>query len=217
MTNPIDKTPESITGKKPIESEKPLSQPPSTFESYMEGSAGKAGAPKGVTPPTGAQGPSPMEVARGTLSPTAPPTFDSLQAQSKNVQDTMGTVSQQLNTQNLKLKRSQTHLLKNKLQDVNDHIRAAANQLGIQAPPIQMPSGGGPVDRFLAYLGDGQDQMISVQDKLKEFSAKPGSITPAAMMLVQVKMNQASQEISYASALLSKIVDSLKQILSTQL
>lgn len=217
MTNPIDKPSEAITGKKPIESEKPLSQPPSTFESYMQGSKGGPAAPQSSSPMAGAQGPSPMTIAQGAASQTAPPTFDSLQAQSKNVQDTIGTVSQQLNTQNLKLKRSQTHLLKNKLQDANDHIRAAGNQLGIQAPPIQMPSGGGPVDRFLAYLGDGQDQMIAIQDKLKELSAKPGSITPAAMLLVQVKMNQASQEISYASALLSKIVDSLKQILSTQL
>jgi flagellar hook-basal body complex protein FliE len=148
---------------------------------------------------------------------TAGPTFDSLLGQARSVQDGLGTVGQQLQTPNLKLKRSQAHLLKNKLQDTNEYINSAANKLDVETTPQKGDASASPVGRFLAYIGNGQDQMNAVQKKLEELSKTNGQIQPGDMLLVQVKMSQAQQEIEYSSTLLGKVIDSIKTIMNTQL
>jgi flagellar biosynthesis/type III secretory pathway ATPase len=37
------------------------------------------------------------------------------------------------------------------------------------------------------------------------------------MMYMQIKMSQAQQEIEFSSTLLGKVIDSIKQVLNTQL
>ena len=138
-------------------------------------------------------------------------------AQAKTSHDSLGTVEQQLNTQNLKLRRSQTHLLKNKLTDAQAHIRQAGAKLGIDAPPMKLPPGATAIERFIAYVNDGQDQLVQVQQRLKDMSAKGQQINAADMLSVTVKMNLAQQEIEYSSTLLGKVIDSLKQIMNIQL
>ncbi|MDE3046544.1 MAG: hypothetical protein KGJ02_07895 [Verrucomicrobiota bacterium] len=210
MTTPPDKIPDNISPKGGIESEKPLSQPPSTFESYMQESA---------TPGRSA----PAVPANATQLPTSPapinphPTYDTISVQARTIQDSLGTVENQLNTPNLKLKRSQTHLLKNKLQDANGYIRQAGAKLGVEAQPLKMPPGANPIGRFLAYIGDGQDKLLSVQQKLKELAAEGNEMRPGDMMLVQVKMGQAQQEVEYSSNLLNQVIYAIKTILNTQL
>jgi hypothetical protein len=212
-TTPPDRTPDRISPGKPLEADKPLSQPPSTFESYMQGAGPETRSP--AASPTA--GGSPLAAMQpGTGAPGAP-TLDSLLSQARSAQDSLGTVEQQLQTPNLKLKRSQTHLLKNKLQDSNEYLRSASAKLGIESSPLQLPSGASPIGRFLAYINDGQDQLDSVQQKLKELAASKNDIRPAEMLFIQVKMSQAQQEIEYSSTLLSKVIDSIKTIMNTQL
>lgn len=162
--------------------------------------------------------PTPMSLSQGSPNPTgAPPTLDSIQAQAKTMQDGLGQVGDQLKSENLKLKRSQTHLLKNKLTEAQEHIRGAAQKLGINSPPMKMPQGAGPINRFIAYVNDGQDQLIQVQNQLKKMSAKGGQLSAAEMLAVTVKMNLAQQEIEYSTTLLGKVMDSVKQVMNIQL
>ena len=213
-TPPADRSPDRITPGKALEPEKPLSQPPSTFESYMQGApaGGRGGQPMPMQA-TGAA--NPMQAAQ--MQQATNPTYSTLLAQAKTAQDSLGVVQDQLNTPNLKLKRSQTHLLKNKLQDANGNLRAGAAKLGVETEPSQTANTASPVGRFLSYIGDGQDQLMAVQQKLKQLAKSNQQINPADMMLVQIKMSQAQQEIEYSSTLLGKVIDSLKQILNTQL
>lgn len=214
-TTPPDRIPESVTGRKGIEADRPNLQPSSTFESYMQGTPSQTQA---TTPgASSTQGMSPMELTKPVNMQTAGPTLNTLLAQSKTMQDSMGVIGQQLNTPNLKLRRSQSHLLKNKLQDANGYLRSAGAKLGVEGPPMQMPSGLSPVARFLAYLGDGQDQLMAVQKKLKELSSSPEGISPGDMMYLQIKMSQAQQESEYSSILLGKVIQSMTQLLQTQL
>lgn len=210
-SSPIDKTPDRITPGKALEPDKPLAQPPSSFESYMQDSGGQA---KGSTQTTGASQAAPV---RPQAMQTAGPTFDSLIGQARNAQDGLGTIGEQLQTPNLKLKRSQAHLLKNKLQDTNEYAQAAADKLGVATDSLKTPSGASPIGRFLAYVGHGQDQMESIEGELKRLSASNTEIQPGAMLYIQVKMSQAQQEIEYSTTLLGKVIDSIKQIMNTQL
>ena len=214
---PVDTSPTGpITPKKPLEPEKPVSQPPSSFESYMQDAGGQSrvGQP-GTTPAQGAPGPS--EVRPPTVPQAGAPTFDSLLGQARNVQDGLGTVQQQLKSPNMKLKRSQAHLVKHKLQDTNTHLRAAADKLGVETPAQQSAAGASPIGRFLAYIGDGQDIISSVQLKLSDLSKSNEPINPATMLFAQIKLGQAQQELEYSTTLLGKVMDSIKTIMNTQL
>lgn len=213
-TPPPDKSPDKISPGKAMEpvEKSAVSQQPAGFQTYMEG-------PSKAPPGTGGapSGPSPMDLSRGAATQSGTPTFNSLQNQAKTMQDSLGNVGQQLNEPNLKLKRSQSHLLRNKLSDANGYIRTAGEKLGVDASPMKMPQGATGVDRFLAYVNDGQDQLLAVQQKLKDMSASGAEINPGDMMMVQVKMGLAQQEIEYSSTLLGKVIDSIKTIMNIQL
>ena len=191
------RVPDSVTGKIPVESEKPagLGQP-STFESYMQGTAQqKGGIPAAQVGPT--QTPTPLDLAKPPMQ-TAGPSFDSLLSQAKSSQDGLGTIGQQLKDPNLKLKRSHSQLLKHKLQDANDHIRSAGNRLGVPEPNAQSAQEStGPLNRFLGMIGQGQDDLVAVQSQIKTLSDSPGQLRPGDMMYIQIKMNQAQQEIEF--------------------
>lgn len=214
---PPDKSPDRITPPKSIEPDQATWKPPvgSSFESYVQ----KGTAP--LTPGTsaGPSPPSPMDVSRTAnfQTPTAPPSLDSLIAQSRAAQDGLGTVQQQLTTPNLRLKRSQLHLLRNKLVDAQSYSRSAAAKLGVETSPMQMPTGGGPIDRFLAYVNDGQNQFVAMQKKLDEMSQSGQQLNAGDMMLLQSKMSIAQQEIEYSSVLLSRVISSITTIMGIQL
>lgn len=210
-TPPPDKSPDRIAPAKALESDQTLRSPQGhSFTSYMEkGVSSKGGEVAGA-------GPTPMELAK-TAGPTGMPTMNSLLAQTKTAQDSLGTVGQQLKTPNLQLKRSQAHLLKNKLTDAQTYSRAVAAKLGVETAPMKTPQEGGVLARFLAYIGDGQDQFAAVQSKLQQMSASGDQINPGEMMLLQSKLSLAQQEIEYSSTLLSKIVSSITTIMGIQL
>jgi hypothetical protein len=157
-----------------------------------------------------------MDVAKGPAT-TGTPTFQSIQAQTKTAQDTLGDVAQKLNDPNLKLKRSQSLLVRQKLTDAQSHIRAAGAKLGVDAPPFKMPAGASGIGKFLAWVNDGQDQMLAAQKKLSQLGANGQEINPADMLSIQVKMGLAQQEIEYTSTLLSKVIDTIKQTINIQL
>lgn len=214
MAIPPDKTPDRINPGKPLESpmDKPIApgQTPAGFDSYMQTAGNRT--------PNQAAGPTPMNGAAPSASlPSGAVTVDSILAQAKQAQDTLGTVEKQLGDQNLKLKRSQTHLVKQKLTDANSYIRSAGSKLGVALPEGQTPSGSSPIARFLAMVNEGQDQLLQVQEQLKQMAARGESVNPGEMLSVQVKMGLAQQEISYTSTLLGKVIQSITQLMNTQL
>ncbi|HSX13909.1 MAG TPA: hypothetical protein VLE96_05770 [Chlamydiales bacterium] len=208
-----DASPGSITPGKSIEPAGTSPQPVRDFKPYMEGGGNRA--PQGGTP--GAQGPTPMSIAQNQNLPGTVPSVDTIAQQAKTMQDSLGAVGQQLKTPNLKLKRSQAHLLKNKLSDAQGYIRQAGAKVGVEAEPLTVPSGTSAIGRFVAYVNDGQNQLIQVQQKLKGMAAKGQQLNAADMLSVTVKMNLAQQEIEYSTTLLAKVIDSVKQIMNIQL
>ena len=211
LTDPIEPNDPNRLGSGKIP-EKSISPAPdrSTFETFKEQapSASQATPQSGITP---------MELSqKSILSQT--PTFQTIQAQASNARDTLGDVEKNLKTPNLKLKKSQQELLNTKLKNSNQHLKDANEVLGAKVPKEQTASdSSNPAVRFLSYVSDGQNKLIEAQNQLKEYSNSDKKLKPADMLLVQVKLSQAQQEIEYSSVLLSKVVDSLKQIINIQL
>lgn len=216
MAIPPDKSPDPISSGKPAEPiDKSISsgKTPAGFDSYMQGTGNRT--PQGA--PNAPSGPTPMNVASGSSIASGGVSYDSLLSQAKQAHDTLGTVEKQLNDQNLKLKRSQSHLVRQKLTDANSYVRTAGSKLGLELPEGKMPPGASGVTRFLAMVNEGQDQLMQVQEQLKKMAANGESINPGEMLSVQVKMGLAQQEISYTSTLLGKVIQSITQLMNTQL
>jgi hypothetical protein len=208
-----DSSPGRITPGKALEPAGTSPQPAKDFKQYMEGNPA-ASPVKGNEPATGI---TPMNLAGETTTAGSPPSMAQILNQSKSMQDNLGVIGQQLKDPNLKLKRSQAHLLKNKLTDAQGYIRQAAGKVGVESPPMTLEPGTNAIGRFIAYVNDGQDQLIQVQQKLKSMTAKGQQLNAAEMLSVTVKMNLAQQEIEYSTTLLAKVIDSVKQIMNIQL
>jgi hypothetical protein len=214
-----DKSPDRITPSKALETDLTAKQSAAgDFQSFMGKSEG-AGKLPGVQTQGTNLSPLNLPQQKGGGSATAP-TMDSLVQQTKTIQDGLGVIGDQITTAksaNIKMKRSQSDLLKNKLVDIRDYGKSVAEKVGAQVPEREAPQGGGPLERFLVFLGDGQNQFVAVQKKIEEMSASGGSMNPADMMLIQSKLNIAQQEIEYSSTLLGKVVAAITQLMNTQL
>lgn len=217
MTVPPDQSPDRVTPgqspREPLEKPIPSGRPAADFQSHMEGTRTQ----QGTTPQQTTGTPTPMDVARGPAISTSGISYDSLLAQSKQAQDSLGTVEDQLKDKNLKLKRSQSHLVRQKLGDANNYIRAAGSKLGLKMSEGKMPPGLSGIARFIAMINDGQDQLAQVQKQLKDMAKKGGNVNPGEMLSVQVKMGLATQEIEYTSTLLGKVIQGVVQLMNTQL
>lgn len=212
MTFRPDATPSSISPGKAIEPAGTTPKAPGDFSSYMEGSSSQLGAGAGST-----SAPSPINIPQGPSIQTGTPSMDTIQAQTKAAQDSLGVVGNQLSSSNLRLKRSQAHLLKNKLTNAQNLIRQSAAKVGVEQEPFSTPNGASAVGRFIAYVNDGQNQLVQVQQQLKKMASKGQQLNAAEMLTVTVKMNLAQQEIDYSTTLLGKVMDSIKQVMNTQL
>lgn len=167
---------------------------------------------------TAAGQPSPMDIAAGQVSPASQPTLDSVHAQMKSVSGSLGDVHDQLQTKNLKLKRSQNYLLRNKLTDANANLRTAHQKLG--GNPGEMPKMSGkqnPLTRFVGLVSDSQTQMKNAQGLIQKMSEQGQEISPGMLLTVQVKINKASQQLEYCSVLLSNAVSALKSMFNVQI
>lgn len=210
--DPIDRIRPEETGPskeiKPATDSGKKAPDPSEFQSHMK-----------ETPEVGGQkGVSPMDLQAAETAKAGGPTLPALVQQASQTQETLTEIQKKLKTPNLKFKRQHQYLLKNKLTDANNHLRSAIQKMGGEVPPMKKPPrGAGPLEKFVSLVGDGQDKMKAVQQKLSDLSSQKEELSPTDYLIVQVKLAQAQQEIEYASVLLSKMVDALKQTMNIQI
>ena len=174
------------------------------FDEYM--------SPQETTPSTA---PSPMDITqKGATSPTTESVLNQID-QTTNLQN---EITNNLNTPNLQLKNSHEKLLDTKLTEANSHLDKASEHLGANVlPKTEVSEGTRPVAKFLGYLTDGQNQLVEAKKKLQDIQSQGGELKPSQLMLIQVNLAQAQQQIEFSSVLLSKAVDTLKQTINIQL
>ena len=184
-----------------------------SFASFMQNAA------PGAKAPATAQMISPFDLAHtGQQGPAGGPTVDSLLAQIQLSQNTMGDIQNQLSYPDLKLKSSYKYIVKNKLSDATDNLRAANAKLGGNVPEEGLQTQGtGPLSRFLGYVTDGMNQMTAARQQLSDMKSKGKNLTPGDFLLIQIKLNKAQQELDFTSVLLSKAVDDFKTLMNIQL
>jgi hypothetical protein len=193
--NPVDQNVSSEAGKRP-------------FSDYMkEEPVGK-----------GIQSPTPMQALSPASTIGGPPTIATMQEQIRATSSQLGDLNQKLNTPNLKLKPSQKFLVKSKLEDAHQNIRDSAQKLGVDVgPPLDLRGQQNPIAKFIALLGDGQNQLESAQQMLSKYAESNEQVNPADLLLAQVKIGRAQQQIDFSSVVLSKAVEDIKTLFNVQI
>lgn len=181
------------------------------FESYMEKASEQT---QGSGKATAA---SPFDLVQTQPPLTTGPTFDSLMGQVKSSQVMLGDMNNDLNTKNLKLKQSQRYLLRSKLNNANNYLKAANTKMGAEVPATPPSAGGGIIGKFLDYVSEGQSNLAAAQGQLMNLKGKGDALKPADFLAIQLKLAHAQQEIEYASIMLSKTVDDMKTLMNIQL
>jgi len=211
-------SPEDILSGKPVKpiapaEEKMAPQTEQPFSSFMQGSGGENPLiASGKTPQV-----SPFDLAHGKV-PAPGPTLNTIQQQALSAHSSLGDIANQLNTPNLKLKQSTKYLLKNKLSGARGQIQSASSKMGAPMIGEQKEEGGSnPLKKYLQMVSGGQRQLDAAQEHLKSMSESGEDLKPAEMLLIQVKLNKAQQQLEYSSMLLSKAIDDLKMLFNIQL
>lgn len=164
--------------------------------------------------PQTTQAPTPMSILPG-VNPVSGPSYDTMQSQLKLASNNIQDMQAQMQTPGLKLRPQDNYALVNHMTQASDSLRSANNKIGVDPGP--MPSSGdGPFSKFMSLITDGSKQIASAQNKLNDIASSP-NINPGEMLMVQVKINQAQQQIEFSSVLLSKAVDDFKQLMNIQI
>lgn len=216
MTDAIPKIPDALSGKSQVTEITSGTPSAGSFEQAMQNprgmSTGAANGPAGT---------SPMDLARGGFTPNQTPTYDSLLAQARTVQDGLGKVHTQLNQNQAALQsqmqRQDKRQASQYLARGNKHLDKAAAKLGTGGPAFEPGQGSKTIAQLLGWVGHGQDQLMAAQEKIKQLAASPDTLNPGDMLYVQTQMNAASQQVQYATQILGAVIKDITQIMSTQL
>lgn len=177
-----------------------------TFQKYME----EAPSAQRTTAAT------PEEMMK--TAKTTTPTYESLLSQIDTSQSNMSQIQSLLKDPNLKLKASQSRIVKNKLTDANNKIRSSAKQLGAkEIDKAKIPPRSSPIVKFISYVANSQDQIQQVKEQISALASSNKQISPADLLSAQVKLAQAQQALEYSSVLISKTLDGIKQTLNIQM
>lgn len=189
----------------------------------------------GPKPPTGPTGPGPnadefqslMQGGKtsGAITPlqispqkiSSTPTMEGLLKQLDSTQGLIKGLQSNLEFPQLKLKKAHERLIKDKLQNVISDIEGASKASKTPLLPPSNTENMQPIAKFMSFIGDGHSQLNGVKKNLSEMVKKNKKISPANMLLMQVKIAQAQQEIEFSSILLSKVIDGIKQTLNIQI
>ena len=215
---PAANIPNGVPSPDRIDPDKPLGgpgkEPAKDFSEFMKEPS--QGAPPPGAEQVGVNKPSPAELMQKQPMASEPPTFESVNTQISASSGMLGDLQNKLNTPNLKLKSSQRYLIGNKFGEANAHIRSAASQVGVELPPPPKISRQNPIARFVSMVTDGQNQLNSLSENIAKMH-QSGSLNPGQLLLMQVKLNKAQQEIEYSSIIVSKAADDVKTMFNIQI
>jgi len=205
-----------LTNINPAKSIEPAKQEtPKTsqsFESFM-----KDNKPQGSQTKT--EGLSPFDlVAQGKGTLTTGPTNESILGQMNSAACILGDLQDQMNRKNLKLRQSHKYLLRNALTKAHKNIQVAARKTGVNItsthPPFNRKN---LAHKFLDLVTDSQNQLSNAQSKIQGLNTDGMSMNPGDLLLIQIKLAKAQQELEYSSVLLSTAVSDIKTLFNIQL
>lgn len=138
--------------------------------------------------------------------------------QSRGVIAQIEEIKHRLSDPNLEIKGDYKRILRNKLEHIDENLKIALDKAGLDYIPPELMDGTAktPVERFLNMLTNGQEQLNTLGSDLAEMGATNQTISPANLLMVQVKVNYIQQELEFFTSLLNKALEGTKTIMNVQ-
>lgn len=138
-------------------------------------------------------------------------------AQAEDVVAQIDMLKTKLETPDLEIKSSVQTVLRNKLNHIDESLKVALDKAGVEyLPPEKSEGMSKPIDRFLRLLTHSQNQLETLAGDVKTMATMEGELSPANMLLIQIKVAQIQQEIELFTSMLNKALESTKTILNVQ-
>lgn len=139
-----------------------------------------------------------------------------LVAQAEDVIAQIDTLKTKLETPELDIKSSVQTLLRNKLNHIDENLKVALDKTGTEvAKPERSDGMSKPIDRFLGLLTHSQNQLETLASDVKAMAVE-NEMSPASMLLIQIKVAKVQQEIELFTSMLNKALESTKTIMNVQ-
>lgn len=144
-------------------------------------------------------------------------TSKELVVQAEDVIAQIDMLKTKLETPDLEIKNSVQTLLRNKLNHIDDSLKVALEKSGSEyASPEKSAGMSKPIDRFLGLLTHSQNQLSTIAGDVKTMAMSEHELSPANMLLIQIKVHQVQQEIELFTSMLNKALESTKTIMNVQ-
>lgn len=137
-------------------------------------------------------------------------------AQAQDAIKKIDSLKEQLNTPNLELKNSVQSQLKNRLTHINENLSIALSKAGVEYTPQAASTSQNPIERFLGFLTDGQARLQSLSHEVETMNLNRKELSPASMLLIQIKVGFIQQELEFFTSVLNKALESTKTIMNVQ-
>lgn len=140
-----------------------------------------------------------------------------LAAQAEDVIAQIDILKDKLETPNLEIKGSVQTLLRNKLNHIDENLKIALDKAGLDYVPPEKPTSlAKPIERFLGMLTHSQSQLETLAEDVRTMSVMDKELSPASMLLIQIKVSYIQQEIELFTSMLNKALESTKTIMNVQ-
>jgi hypothetical protein len=143
---------------------------------------------------------------------------DDMVAAADQIVDQIHTIKTQLaSSADTHLPSSVRRLLSNRLEHIDENLKIALNKAGVEyVPPLSATEQATPIERFLGMLTNGQSQLESLTGHIKELQINGKELSPANMLLIQIKVGTVQQEIEFFTSMLNKGLESTKTLMNVQ-
>lgn len=147
-------------------------------------------------------------------------TPEEIASQTRDVISQVDEIKKKLQTPDLKIDPSVQSLMENKLSHIDDKLRSALEKAGGEYTPLEVrearASLRNPIERFLGSLSNSELQLQNIAKEVYSIGAENKQLTPAHMLLIQIKVGFVQQELEFFTSLLNKSLESTKTLMNVQ-
>lgn len=159
-----------------------------------------------------------MGEIRGQMKNIADLRPEDIKAQAKELNSKLETLKKSLASSKEEIKPAYHKVLEHRLSHIDDNLKIALSKVGVEseATSAAPTTERNPTKRFISMLTDSQKQIDSLHNSMEMLEMQEGSLSPATMLTLQIKVNQVQHQIELFTGLLSKALDSVKQVMNVQ-
>lgn len=147
-------------------------------------------------------------------------TPEEIVAQTRDVIAQVDDIKKKLQTPELHIDPSVQSLMESKLSHIDEKLKVAVEKAGGEYTTLEVrearASLRNPIERFIGYLSSSEGQLHSIAEDVYRLGKDNRSLTPAALLLIQVKVGFVQQQLEFFTSLLNKSLESTKTLLNVQ-